>query len=58
MRLRTHRRTAKALLIAVSGYGQAQDRARAMAAGFDHCVIKPVAPEVLSARIAQWRPPA
>ena len=31
------------LAIAVSGYGQAEDRARGMAAGFDHYLVKPVA---------------
>jgi len=31
-----------AALIAVTGYGQAQDRARAREAGFDHHLTKPV----------------
>lgn len=31
-----------AVLVAVSGYGQEQDRARSRAAGFDHHLIKPV----------------
>ena len=30
------------LLVAVSGYGRAADRERAMAAGFDHHLVKPV----------------
>jgi CheY-like chemotaxis protein len=29
-------------LVAVSGYGQAEDRSRAKAAGFDHHLVKPV----------------
>jgi CheY-like chemotaxis protein len=29
-------------LVAVTGYGQMQDRARASAAGFDHHLVKPV----------------
>jgi DNA-binding response OmpR family regulator len=30
-----------AVLIALSGYGQAADRARGLAAGFDHYLVKP-----------------
>ena len=36
-----------ALLIAVTGYGQAEDRGRAQAAGFDHYLVKPVEFEAL-----------
>jgi CheY-like chemotaxis protein len=32
----------KELLIAVSGYGQAEDRERSLRAGFDHHLVKPV----------------
>jgi CheY-like chemotaxis protein len=35
------------LTIALSGYGQPQDRERALAAGFDRYLVKPVAPAVL-----------
>jgi CheY-like chemotaxis protein len=35
--------TAHALLIAVTGYGQANDRQRSKEAGFDHHFVKPVA---------------
>jgi CheY-like chemotaxis protein len=35
------------LLVALTGYGQADDRRRAMAAGFDIHLVKPVAPEHL-----------
>lgn len=42
----------KALMIAVTGYGQADDRARSKAAGFDHHLVKPVDPEILSALLA------
>jgi two-component system CheB/CheR fusion protein len=41
-RLRGNRETSKALLIAMTGYGQSDDVDRAKAAGFDHHVIKPV----------------
>jgi CheY-like chemotaxis protein len=40
-RIRGHRNGGGVLLIAVSGYGQAGDRARALAAGFDHHLVKP-----------------
>lgn len=46
----------KALMIAVTGYGQADDRARSKAAGFDHHLVKPVDPEILSALLATLRP--
>jgi PAS domain S-box-containing protein len=39
-------------LIAVTGYGQASDAARALAAGFDHHLAKPVAADALEAAIA------
>jgi DNA-binding response OmpR family regulator len=35
------------LLIAVTGWGQAQDRVRTAAAGFEHHLVKPVEPEQL-----------
>jgi CheY-like chemotaxis protein len=39
--------TAKARLIAVTGYGQNDDRVRALASGFDKHLVKPADPEVL-----------
>jgi two-component system CheB/CheR fusion protein len=38
----------RVLLIALTGYGQAADRARAAQAGFDHHVVKPIGPEALA----------
>ena len=35
------------LLVALTGYGQQQDRALALAAGFDHHLVKPVSPPTL-----------
>jgi PAS domain S-box-containing protein len=35
------------LLVAVTGYGQSDDRQRSQQAGFDHHLVKPVAPEAL-----------
>jgi len=35
------------LLVAVTGWGQSEDRRRALEAGFDHHLTKPIAPETL-----------
>jgi len=47
-RLREQPRLRNALLVAQTGWGQESDRARSHEAGFDHHLIKPVAPEVLA----------
>jgi CheY-like chemotaxis protein len=41
-----------ATLIAVTGYGQAEDRQRSAQAGFDHHLVKPVVIEELAALLA------
>jgi PAS domain S-box-containing protein len=41
-RLRADPRTRPALLVAITGYGQEQDRRAALEAGFDHHLVKPV----------------
>jgi PAS domain S-box-containing protein len=41
-RLRAESSCANALIVAVTGYGQPEDRARAMEAGFDHHLVKPI----------------
>ncbi len=41
-RLRRRRRTARALLVALTGYGQEEDQDLAREAGFDHHLTKPV----------------
>jgi signal transduction histidine kinase/ActR/RegA family two-component response regulator len=46
-RLRATEAGRRMLLVALTGYGQADDRRRAMAAGFDIHLVKPVAPEHL-----------
>ena len=46
-RLRVAPGLEKVRLIAVSGFGREEDRARSRAAGFDHHLLKPVEPEVL-----------
>ncbi|WP_176059445.1 response regulator [Paraburkholderia sp. BCC1876] len=43
--------TATALLIAVTGYGQAADRQRSHEAGFDHHLVKPVSSEEIQQAI-------
>ena len=50
-RLRNTPETADSLIIAISGYGQAEDRRRSKEAGFDHHVVKPATMEKLSALI-------
>lgn len=52
-RLRTQPETANALLIAVTGYGQEQDRKQTLAAGFDHHLIKPIDFPKLTALLAE-----
>jgi CheY-like chemotaxis protein len=51
--LRRHPATAKARLIAVTGYGQEEDRRRARQAGFDHHLTKPVDPDALLELLAR-----
>ena len=46
------------LLIAITGYGQAEDRRRALEAGFDAHLTKPVLPERLAEALAGSRRPA
>jgi signal transduction histidine kinase len=46
--LRASRRFEQLLLVAVTGYGQPQDRARALEAGFDMHIVKPLQPEQLA----------
>ncbi len=43
-RLRSHSSTSRALLVAVTGWGQENDRKRAREAGFDRHLVKPVDP--------------
>ncbi|MGJ0492073.1 ATP-binding protein [Methylobacter sp.] len=51
-RLRTLPETRDAVLIALTGYGQAEDRNRSQSAGFDHHLLKPVNFEKLSGLLA------
>jgi CheY-like chemotaxis protein len=51
-RLRAMPQTAGAMLIAVTGYGQENDRKQTLAAGFDHHLVKPVDARELTALFA------
>ncbi len=56
-RFREHPRLQRARLIAVTGYGQAQDRARSNAAGFEVHLVKPVELDAVRAAVnAEPRP--
>ena len=46
-RVRSHDKDRAITLIALTGYGQAEDRLRSEEAGFDHYVVKPVTQQVL-----------
>jgi signal transduction histidine kinase/ActR/RegA family two-component response regulator len=49
------------IAVALSGYGQAEDRVRGIEAGFDHYFVKPIDPHALLSLIAsveRARPPA
>ena len=48
MRIRERTGEAQPLLIAVTGWGQEEDRRRSKAAGIDHHLVKPVDPAALS----------
>jgi CheY-like chemotaxis protein len=51
-RLRADPALSKLRLVAVTGYGHPEDRSRALAAGFDAHLVKPVEPEVLQQVLA------
>ena len=44
-------------IIAMTGWGQEDDRRRALEAGFDHHLTKPVEPAALSRLLALINPP-
>jgi CheY-like chemotaxis protein len=51
--LRADPRARPSLLIALTGYGQYKDRQRALAAGFDEHMVKPVRIDLLLQRLGQ-----
>ena len=56
-RLRRRRRTSKALLVALTGYGQEEDQRLAREAGFDFHLTKPVDPAIIYELLARQRLP-
>jgi CheY-like chemotaxis protein len=46
-RMRELPESGRTVLIAITGYGQEEDRRRSREAGIDHHLVKPVAPETL-----------
>ena len=52
-RLRANPGTQGAVLVALTGYGQAHHRARGKAAGFDHYYVKPIHMHQLTALLAK-----
>lgn len=55
-RLRASTSPESHLLVAITGYGQASDRARALEAGFDHYLVKPVNAMDLLDLLDAWLP--
>jgi CheY-like chemotaxis protein len=55
-RLRERPETAECVLVAVTGWGQEDDRGRAREAGFDGHLVKPVNPEDIEAILGATRP--
>jgi signal transduction histidine kinase/ActR/RegA family two-component response regulator len=53
--IRREERLKDCLLIAVTGYGQDQDRHRSRAAGFDYHLVKPVDYRLLQQLLGQWQ---
>jgi signal transduction histidine kinase/DNA-binding response OmpR family regulator len=45
----------RTMIVAVSGYGQEQDRLRSKSVGFDYHVVKPIDPTVLAGLVGSWR---
>ena len=43
------------MIVAVSGYGQEQDRLRSKSVGFDYHVVKPIDPMVLAGLVGSLR---
>jgi PAS domain S-box-containing protein len=57
-RIRAAPDTELMVLVALTGYGQPEDRRRALAAGFDAHLVKPVDPDALLRFVAEGRAPA
>jgi len=57
-RLREQPGLEQTMLVALTGYGQEDDRARVKAAGFNHHLVKPVGLEALEQLLASVPDPA
>ena len=55
-RIRDDKAIQQPLLVALTGYGREEDRQRAAQAGFDHFLVKPTPPKVLTDIALQLRP--
>jgi PAS domain S-box-containing protein len=55
--LRARPESSRSVLVAVTGYGQEEDRRRSRRAGFDHHLVKPVSPETLRLLLTSLEPP-
>jgi CheY-like chemotaxis protein len=55
-RLRQRPETKDAVLVAITGYGQDEDKQRSAAAGIHHHMVKPVNPDQLQALLASLAP--
>jgi len=52
-RVRRDPALAQVVLVALTGYGREEDKAQAMAAGFDYHLVKPVNPDALHGLVAR-----
>ena len=55
-RLRDEPQLSSMALVAVTGWGQDEDRRNTREAGFQHHLTKPVDPRVVQTMVAEWRP--
>ena len=53
--IRAHPENLRTMIVAVSGYGQDQDRLRSKSVGFDYHVVKPIDPTVLAGLVGSLR---
>ena len=56
--IRSQPKGREVLLVALTGWGQPEDKRRSQSAGFDEHLVKPVDPAVLGRLLAAARPPA
>jgi CheY-like chemotaxis protein len=52
-RVRQDPKLRRVLLVALTGYGSEEDKRRALTAGFDHHLVKPITPEALDGLVAR-----